>query len=160
MKENEMDPITENDVFDLPHPHEAHRDPSAPCRWFATEFFTSDQGEKVATVRTIDGKHFATIAVAPKTYTVPDGDGVPRERVAPSLAQATNIERGGRAAAQARFDEHHALWLKRREARAAVHAAEEAGDGAAAARANVEAKRHDKAMRAHCDKTGLRLHHI
>lgn len=152
--------VTTEDLFDLPHPNSQLRAPGVADRWFVTEFFTSGQGQKVATIRTIDGKHFATVAVEPVTYKVPDGDGVERERITPSLAQATNVERGGRAAAQARFDEHHAIWQQRELARRNAREAAESGDAAAAVKAQADVREHDKAMKAHCDRTGLRLHHV
>lgn len=155
-----MKPITKDDVFDMPHPNVLLREPEGHCRWFVMEFFTSGQGEKVAGLRTIDGRHFATVAVEAKQFEVEGGDGDKKTLLAPSLEQATNIERGGRAEAQARFDEHHVLWQKRYDALDAAKRAEDEGDAPAALKHASAARAHDKAMKNHCHKHGLRLHHV
>lgn len=153
-------PITTADVFDLPHPAPQHRERGKHCRWFVVEFFTSGQGQQMAALRSIDGKHFTTVAVERSVYKVTDGAGIEREQEAPSLFHASNIETGGRAAAQARFDEHEALFQRRHVARKAAAAAQERGDAAAAAQLLAEARDLDAAMKAHCTSNGLALHHV
>lgn len=152
--------ITKDDVFDLEHPAQQHRVQGEKCRWFVTEFFTSGHGQKMASVRTLDGKHFATVPVERMTQTIVDAAGNSHVVDLPSLFHASNVETGGRAAAQAKFDAHQAIWLKRTAAERGARAAEARGDAAEAMKLLAEARTHDAALKEHCRKSGLCLEHI
>ena len=134
-----MPNVTIDDSFTMLHPHTLYHG-EGELTWIVTEFFTSGQGQAMASIQSACGGHAATVPVSPTKYTVTDGAGVPHEMTTAYL-NPSSVQTGGAAAVRAKFAAHHALFCERDACRAKGDTA-----GAAAATQKMRALRQRNGM--------------
>lgn len=128
-----------DDVFDLDIPPIAGFQ-----RWIVTDVWTTEQGHKVASLRSIDGAHFATVPIEKVAFAKgPKDDPNAPPVFAPHFREGVVVEKGGAPARHKAFREHHELVCKRDH----LHARGRLGE---AEQAHAEIDAHEK-------KHGLRM---